>query len=82
MADALSPHENTIMICPNGLFASNVSNVSTGRILTLDLPDCSLSGSVGQVSVCDKTADALAAVGRDDLLISGSTYFYDGGGCC
>ena len=34
------------------------------------------------LAVCDKTAGALAALGRDDLLISDSTYFYDGGGCC
>ena len=34
------------------------------------------------LAVCDKTADALAALGRDDIFISESTYFYDGGGCC
>ena len=34
------------------------------------------------LSVCDKTAGALAALGRDDIYISGSTWFYDGGGCC
>lgn len=34
------------------------------------------------LAVCDKTAAALAGLGRDDLLISGSTWFYDGGGCC
>jgi SAM-dependent methyltransferase len=34
------------------------------------------------LAVCDKTAGALAALGRNDLLISDSTYFYDGGGCC
>lgn len=34
------------------------------------------------LAVCDKTSAALAALGRDDLYISGSTYFYDGGGCC
>ncbi len=33
-------------------------------------------------SVCDKTAAALAALGRDDIYISGSTWHYDGGGCC
>mgnify|MGYP001157994549 CR=1 FL=1 len=33
-------------------------------------------------SVCDKTANALAALGRDDIYISGSTWHYDGGGCC
>ncbi len=34
------------------------------------------------LSVCDKTAKALAALCRDDIYISASTYFYDGGGCC
>lgn len=34
------------------------------------------------LAVCDKTANALASLGRDDIFISGSTYHYDGGGCC
>lgn len=34
------------------------------------------------LSVCDKTATALAALGRNDIYVSASTYFYDGGGCC
>ena len=34
------------------------------------------------LAVCDKTAGALASLGRDDIYISESTYFYDGGGCC
>jgi hypothetical protein len=34
------------------------------------------------LAVCDKTAGALAAIGRDDIFISESTYHYDGGGCC
>ncbi|WP_247232621.1 arsenosugar biosynthesis arsenite methyltransferase ArsM [Telluribacter sp. SYSU D00476] len=34
------------------------------------------------LAVCDKTAHNLAALGRDDIFISNSTYFYDGGGCC
>jgi SAM-dependent methyltransferase len=34
------------------------------------------------LAVCDKTANALAALNRDDIFISGSTWFYDGGGCC
>jgi SAM-dependent methyltransferase len=34
------------------------------------------------LSVCDKTAGALAFLGRNDIFISESTYFYDGGGCC
>jgi SAM-dependent methyltransferase len=34
------------------------------------------------LAVCDKTARALAALGRNDIFISDSTFFYDGGGCC
>jgi len=34
------------------------------------------------LAVCDKTARALAALGRDDIHLSGPTWFYDGGGCC
>ncbi|WP_026933235.1 arsenosugar biosynthesis arsenite methyltransferase ArsM [Christiangramia echinicola] len=34
------------------------------------------------IAVCDKTAGALADLGRDDIYISESTYHYDGGGCC
>lgn len=34
------------------------------------------------LSVCDKTGAALSGLGRSDIYISESTYFYDGGGCC
>ncbi len=34
------------------------------------------------MAVCDKTAGALASLGRKDIFISESTFFYDGGGCC
>jgi ubiquinone/menaquinone biosynthesis C-methylase UbiE len=34
------------------------------------------------LAVCDKTAGALANLGRNDIFISDSTWFYDGGGCC
>ncbi len=34
------------------------------------------------LAICDKTAGILAGLGRDDIFISESTYFYDGGGCC
>lgn len=34
------------------------------------------------LAVCDKTADALSGLGRADIHITESTYFYDGGGCC
>ena len=41
--------------------------------------------TIGQnqpLAVCDKTAGALLKLGRDDIWVSPSTYFYDGGGCC
>lgn len=34
------------------------------------------------LSVCDKTAAALQRLGRNDIYLSPSTWFYDGGGCC
>jgi SAM-dependent methyltransferase len=34
------------------------------------------------LAICDKTAAALNALGREDIFISDSTYHYDGGGCC
>lgn len=34
------------------------------------------------LAVCDKTAGAFSSLDRDDIYISESTYFYDGGGCC
>lgn len=34
------------------------------------------------LSVCDKTAGALARLNRNDIFISPSTFHYDGGGCC
>lgn len=43
-----------------------------GHVLTQNMP----------LAVCDKTAHALARLQRDDIFISESTYFYDGGGCC
>lgn len=34
------------------------------------------------LAVCDKTAAALKSLGRNDIFISPSTWFYNGGGCC
>lgn len=34
------------------------------------------------LAVCDKTAKALRSLKKEDIYISESTYFYDGGGCC
>lgn len=63
--------------------------VFTGRTAIYHGDDESFDDGKGHVltsnqpaAICDKTAAALAALGRDDLFISPSTYFYDGGGCC
>jgi len=34
------------------------------------------------LAICDKTAKHIASLNREDIYISNSTYFYDGGGCC
>lgn len=34
------------------------------------------------IAVCDKTAAALLELDEKDIYVSGSTFFYDGGGCC
>lgn len=34
------------------------------------------------LAVCDKTGGNLAKLNRQDIFISESTWFYDGGGCC
>lgn len=34
------------------------------------------------LAVCDKTANDLANLNREDIFISPSTFHYDGGGCC
>ncbi len=34
------------------------------------------------LAICDKTAQALKDLNRDDLYFSESTFHYDGGGCC
>lgn len=43
-----------------------------GHVMTRDAP----------LAVCDKTAAALERQGAADLLVTPSTWFYDGGGCC
>lgn len=43
-----------------------------GHLLRRDVP----------LPVCDKTADSLARLGRDGLIVTPSTWHYDGGGCC
>jgi SAM-dependent methyltransferase len=34
------------------------------------------------LAICDKTAAQFKELGRNDIYISESTFFYDGGGCC
>ncbi len=34
------------------------------------------------LAICDKTANALINLNRDDIYFSDSTFHYDGGGCC
>jgi len=34
------------------------------------------------LAICDKTANALKNLNRDDIYFSESTFHYDGGGCC
>ena len=34
------------------------------------------------LAICDKTANNLTNLNRDDLYISAATFHYDGGGCC
>jgi ubiquinone/menaquinone biosynthesis C-methylase UbiE len=43
-----------------------------GHVLNQNMP----------LQVCDKTASNLGNLGKDDIMITESTYFYDGGGCC
>ena len=34
------------------------------------------------VAVCDKTAEKLAVINAEEIIITDSTWYYDGGGCC
>ncbi len=43
-----------------------------GHVLQCNMP----------LAVCDKTAEALLSLNRNDIFISPSTWFYNGGGCC
>ncbi len=47
-------------------------NDKSGHILLKNQP----------LAICDKTAEQLKALNRDDIYFSESTYHYDGGGCC
>ena len=63
--------------------------IFTGRTAIYFGPDGSFDDGAGHVlstdaplAVCDKTAAKLGQLGRDDLLVTEPTWFYDGGGCC
>lgn len=63
--------------------------VFTGRTATYTGAETSFDDGRGHTlprglpqAVCDKTAAALESLGRDDLLFTGSTWHYTGGGCC
>ncbi|TWT99727.1 arsenite S-adenosylmethyltransferase [Botrimarina colliarenosi] len=63
--------------------------VYTGRTATYTGADEAFEDGNGRTfpkgtpqAVCDKTAAALAALGRADLLITPPTWHYSGGGCC
>ncbi len=63
--------------------------IFTGRTCVYFGPDESFDDGAGHVlgrdmpmPVCDKTAAKLEALGHGDLLVTPSTWFYDGGGCC
>jgi len=63
--------------------------VFTGRACVYFGPHEVLDDGAGHVlrrgmplSVCDKTARRLESLGREDLVVTPSTWFYDGGGCC
>ena len=34
------------------------------------------------LSICDKTGKNIGNLNREDLFVSESSFFYDGGGCC
>ncbi|MFQ5608081.1 MAG: SAM-dependent methyltransferase, partial [Candidatus Zixiibacteriota bacterium] len=63
--------------------------VFTGRTAIYFGPEDSFDDGAGHVlqrdlplAVCDKTAAKFEALDRDDLIITPSTFHYDGGGCC
>ena len=63
--------------------------VFTGKTAIYFGSDDSFNDNKGHVllpnqplAVCNKTGGALEALNREDIFISDSTFFYDGGGCC
>ncbi len=63
--------------------------VFTGKAAIFYGKDAYFDDKIGHVlmknqplAVCDKTAQALTDLNRDDIYISESTFHYNGGGCC
>ncbi len=63
--------------------------IFTGRDAIYTGPDETFNDGKGHLlhqnlpmPVCDKTAQALESLGREDLVITESTWHYQGGGCC
>ncbi len=63
--------------------------IFTGRAAIYSGPDPTFDDGKGHVlirdlplGVCDKTAAALASLGREDITITESTWHYAGDGCC
>ncbi|MEM8875611.1 MAG: arsenosugar biosynthesis arsenite methyltransferase ArsM [Planctomycetota bacterium] len=63
--------------------------IFTGKYALYTGPEGSFDDGKGHVlpknmplAVCDKTGAALAALGRDDIYVTESTFHYQGGGCC
>jgi SAM-dependent methyltransferase len=63
--------------------------IFTGRVAIYTGADDSFDDGQGHLlqrdvplPVCDKTAGALASLGRSDLVVTEPTWHYTGGGCC
>jgi hypothetical protein len=63
--------------------------VFTGRTAISFGPEAAFDDGTGHVLqrdqplvICDKAARRLEALRRADLVLTPSTWFYDGGGCC
>jgi len=63
--------------------------IFTGRMAVYAGPEDRFDDGKGHVlergmpaAVCDKTGGALEGLGRDDLIVTGSTWHHTGGGCC
>lgn len=55
-----------------GLISAEYFDDSAGHIMQPGVP----------LAVCDKTASNLTSLFPNDIVVTLSTWFYDGGGCC